>query len=522
MFDLIHQYRLTACQRFCYGVGHVLNDLCAILWCTYLLIYYTEVLGLSCVMAGWLFLLGQTVVAIATPIISLEAFRMASWCGYQKRKVSHICGVCCVVIGFALLFNPEMFLPPGYYSLSDDYKLSLAIYYAPSIVIYQLGWALCQVSYVAFIPSLTDDMGEKEQLNFIRHSFMVGAHMVVYAILWLLLAVRSTGTLQFPFEDYRVFQILVWTVLGIGASFTLIFHMGTKEVLRDHDELNWIALRSSRLIRNIVGWLKSPQFYCVGTLYIATRLMINILQVYIAFYITKTLRLPTVYIAIVPLVMCVTGFITTYPGRFLSLHLGKKVVYIIGLLSMAGSCVWLHLLDEGTASLIFQLLGATALVGIAESTLLMLSLTLTADLIQLDKESAAFVYGSMDVADKILSGISVFIIQIIYPHAPSREFYRYIVAVIPLVLSFISLLALPFVKSKKLAEAEKQSVYDTLHRSSKWTTYGTMKEEMFDHFSTTLTETVDGSYGMSSSLHLSRDLGSSNILTGQSDSLDDY
>lgn len=47
------------CHRFSYGVGHVLNDLCASMWFTYLLIFYHKVLGLNNIMAGNLLLIGQ-------------------------------------------------------------------------------------------------------------------------------------------------------------------------------------------------------------------------------------------------------------------------------------------------------------------------------------------------------------------------------------------------------------------------------------------------------------------------------
>lgn len=39
--------RLPFSQRLSYGVGHVLNDLCASMWFSYLLVYFHKVLGFS-------------------------------------------------------------------------------------------------------------------------------------------------------------------------------------------------------------------------------------------------------------------------------------------------------------------------------------------------------------------------------------------------------------------------------------------------------------------------------------------
>ena len=36
---------LTLKEKFCYGVGHVFNDLCASMWFSYLLIFFEKVIG---------------------------------------------------------------------------------------------------------------------------------------------------------------------------------------------------------------------------------------------------------------------------------------------------------------------------------------------------------------------------------------------------------------------------------------------------------------------------------------------
>lgn len=48
-------YRL----QFAYGVGHVLNDVCASMWFTYLLVFFHLVLQFSNWQAGFVLLVGQ-------------------------------------------------------------------------------------------------------------------------------------------------------------------------------------------------------------------------------------------------------------------------------------------------------------------------------------------------------------------------------------------------------------------------------------------------------------------------------
>lgn len=49
------QEKLPYYVRFSYGVGHVLNDLCASMWFTYLLVYFHMVIKFNNAMAGKFF-----------------------------------------------------------------------------------------------------------------------------------------------------------------------------------------------------------------------------------------------------------------------------------------------------------------------------------------------------------------------------------------------------------------------------------------------------------------------------------
>ena len=53
--------RLTLAKKFSYGVGHVLNDLTASMWFSYLLIYLHRVVNFSNSLSGYMMLLGNFV-----------------------------------------------------------------------------------------------------------------------------------------------------------------------------------------------------------------------------------------------------------------------------------------------------------------------------------------------------------------------------------------------------------------------------------------------------------------------------
>lgn len=56
-----------------------------------------------------------------------------------------------------------------------------------------------------------------------------------------------------------------------------------------------------------------------------------------------------------------------------------------------------------------------SLLGVAQSLLLISSLGITAQLINKNTESGAFVYGAMSFSDKLSNGIAIQIIELINP-----------------------------------------------------------------------------------------------------------
>ena len=151
---------LTWRTRLSYGVGHILNDLCANVWFSYLLVYMQSVVGLSPVAAGSLLLVGQIADALSTPVVGIESDRTRST-RYGRRKLWHLLGVTCVSLSFPFIFIKCL-------GCNHPAEYAMIIYYVPFIVIFQFGWASTQISHLALIPELSECKIEKVTLNAIR------------------------------------------------------------------------------------------------------------------------------------------------------------------------------------------------------------------------------------------------------------------------------------------------------------------------------------------------------------------
>jgi len=86
--------KLPIYSKLAYGTGHVLNDICASMWFTYLLVFFHLVLGFDPTLAGVVLFIGQIADAVATPFIGLQSDRNDDFwlCRYGKRKTWHLLG----------------------------------------------------------------------------------------------------------------------------------------------------------------------------------------------------------------------------------------------------------------------------------------------------------------------------------------------------------------------------------------------------------------------------------------------
>lgn len=77
--------------RASYSIGHVLNDVFASLWFSYLLVYFQVVLNAGPVRAGVLMLIGQIADGLATPFVGYHSDTSPP-SKYGRRKSWHLFG----------------------------------------------------------------------------------------------------------------------------------------------------------------------------------------------------------------------------------------------------------------------------------------------------------------------------------------------------------------------------------------------------------------------------------------------
>ncbi|XP_075467406.1 major facilitator superfamily domain-containing protein 12 isoform X2 [Ascaphus truei] len=329
-----------------------------------------------------------------------------------------------VVLSFAFIFNPCLGCT------ENTPQWAELIYFIPFIVIFQFGWAATQISHLSLIPELAKNEHDKVELTAYRYAFTVMANITVYAVAWALLHFQEGEETQsdkmdtLGRQDIPIFRTLALIVVGVGALFSLFFHIGTKEKrpsyshLVDTEDPDAGPLPDEHKppgppqpLLLWKHWLVEPSFYQVALLYMCTRLIVNLSQTYIAVYLTRSLHLPKNFIATIPLVMYVSGFVSSFLMKPINKLIGRNLTYFLGLLAIAAFAAWVALDPElGVA-----VYGAAVILGSGSATILVTSLSMTADLIGIHSHSGAFVYGAMSFTDKVANGLAVVAIQSLYP-----------------------------------------------------------------------------------------------------------
>jgi Na+/melibiose symporter-like transporter len=129
-------------SKFAYSVGHVLNDLSASMWFSYLLVFYHRVVNFSNASAGYLLLIGQVADAISTTFVGFESDRTRTGLfNYGRRKSWHLIGVICVLCSFPFCFNLCI-------KCENSDLWAQFIYYTMFIIIFQFGWSSSQITHL--------------------------------------------------------------------------------------------------------------------------------------------------------------------------------------------------------------------------------------------------------------------------------------------------------------------------------------------------------------------------------------
>jgi Na+/melibiose symporter-like transporter len=426
----------TTLRYIAYGVGHVLNDMCASTWFSYLLVFLRSVAQMSPVDSAIVMFAGQIADGVATPLVGVLSDKSKGFpsIGFGRRKTWLAGGAVLVIICFFFVFASCL---PRWFT-DHPSRIVLVFYYSISASLFNFGWAAVQVSHMALVPELSSDNSVRCVLNSTRYAFTILSNVLVFCVFFFLL--REEEPYNVP-DDIK-FSLLAYTTLIVGGAATLFFLVGTKEKITTIKEVQTskeiircspsmsenqqrgpaslpfdadLSLHEQEQEVEVIheqmtwkDWFFVGMFYEVGIVYMCTRLVVNVTQVFISFYLIVTLKMSATSIAIVPLLVYVSGFVATFFLRYLNEAFGRTGSFNLGSMLVIISLALSYMLTLETAHWIFFF---SVILGMGNSIIMVTSVCLEGDLVGNNIESGAFVYGAMSFTDKVSNGIAILLIQ---------------------------------------------------------------------------------------------------------------
>ena len=197
--------------------------------------------------------------------------------------------------------------------------------------------------------------------------------------MWCWLGIDKDSSTFGP-ADANIFRNLALLTIGIGGFCSFLFHIMVKLEPQRHGQgviteqnlnpdndgnefercdtvaipceenpespnfvssLHQTTTRSEKPM-TVVNWLCEPRLYYVACLYTFSRLFVNVSQAYMPLYLNVTLGLPATYVAIIPMIMYISGIFIAIITKSASNRIGITITS--GIYSCVGiiGCLWMH------------------------------------------------------------------------------------------------------------------------------------------------------------------------------------
>ncbi|KNA19652.1 hypothetical protein SOVF_059510 [Spinacia oleracea] len=395
---------------FVYGVGHMLNDITSACWFTYLLVFLTDI-GLSPGDAAIVMLSGQVADGFMT------AFSGELIDRFGHFKIWHGAGSLLVAVSFSSVFGGC--IPCKIFGTNSSALETIG--YSIFAAIFNIGWAATQVSHMSMVNCMTLNPTSRVVLASCRNAFTMIANLSLYAVAFVVFGLGKSRTHADIESQYRW---IAYSSIFIGCCFVCIFLTGTKEPrLKDgfpgkvYARVEWTY------------WFHKVLYYQVALVYTLTRLVTNVSQSFLAFYVINDLQMAQSSKA---LEMAWTG------------HRLKTFFSIGGVLWIFCGAAVLFL-PQGSSSYMYII---SIIIGIANALMMVTGIGMQSVLVGQDLNGSAFVYGSLSFMDKMSCGIVLYLLESYQSNESSNigelhssilsfSITRYAVGVVPAICALI-------------------------------------------------------------------------------------
>ena len=327
------EQKITLREKLAYGSGDIAINFYLQVIGMYLIVFYTDVLGIGAALAGIIAMGSRLFDALNDLVIGYLSDRYGNF----KKWIFWGC------VGSSVTFV-LMFLSPGL-----NVGMS-AVYATVTFCIFTVVYSVYAIPYNAMASTITADTQERTSLNSVRFALTTLPVVAVSVGMPLLLEYISKSA---SVSRAYLLCVTLFAVLGIGT--TIICVRGTKERIKaepTNEKLSlrdvFAALGENKPLRilSIAFFLRNLGYYTFS----------GALVYFFDYYMMNSTLLSVFMLILV--VFSVIGMLLV---PFLTAKFGKKAVFIGGGLLMAASCAGIFI-APGNLAVLF-VLGCIAALG---------------------------------------------------------------------------------------------------------------------------------------------------------------
>ncbi|KAG2671496.1 hypothetical protein I3760_13G000400 [Carya illinoinensis] len=244
-----------------------------------------------------------------------------------------------------------------------------------------------------------------------RNAFTMVANLTLYAIALIVFAVTKAETNADVENQYRW---IAYVSIFFGCCFVVIFLLGTKE------PRSKVGVQGNSHVRIAWAyWFKRALYYEVALVYVLTRLVTNISQAYLAFYVINDLRMAQSAKALVPAIIYICSFIISMILQEI-VWTGQRLKAYYS----AGGILWIFcgaailLLPRSMSAFMYFI---SIFIGIANALMTVTGVSMQSVLIGENLGGCAFVCGSLSFLDKISCGLALYVLQSLQSSSPELQ-----------------------------------------------------------------------------------------------------
>lgn len=151
--------RLPARQKYAFGIGAIGKDAICNLVGAFLMLYFTDTLGLSAAFVGVLFFAARIWDAVNDPMMGMIVDNTRS--KYGKFRIWLVIGTLVNSVFFLLLFT----------TLGIENRTMLMVYTSVMYILYGMTYTIMDVPYWSWLPNLSSNPRERESISVIPRIF---------------------------------------------------------------------------------------------------------------------------------------------------------------------------------------------------------------------------------------------------------------------------------------------------------------------------------------------------------------